>query len=222
MSVARLATASWAYPIGMMRNPKDGKWIAVECSEVSGTPRAVKPPYGVALRGTYWVGIFRNPALLRSARLSRDPRSVRLVAPDHPYAEVYDMPLLTALFKVDPRGHWWQSKGGALERVATAYEAIHPNDLPKPGWKLVTEAEARRIVARRRVTVDGPRSELDEAAAIQAAFTKRERARDRVEKAKAMVARWSRRRTIATTRIEAWKKRLRAAERVWAKLEGQR
>lgn len=58
---------------------------------------------------------------------------------------------------------WWLSARGAMERVATAYEELHPEHTPGKGWRLALPEEVEALVASRRQGLLRLESETEEA-----------------------------------------------------------
>lgn len=109
---------------------------------------------------------------------------------------------------------WWVNADGVLERVATKYEAMHPEVHARDGWELRSAAEVAQLIDQRRA---GPKpagvSILDEEHAARQKERRRASKEKKVEKLTADVKRWERRKALAHTKVKKLTRQLSAAKR---------
>lgn len=117
-----------------------------------------------------------------------------------------------AITTTDPDGCWWVGSTGALERPVTVYERHNVGTIKVPtGWRIADHEEVVSILKKRRETPNAltPVSDLDR----EEHERKARAVTDRIEHARAMLAKASTRRKRAQTIEKKWARRVAALER---------
>lgn len=123
----------------------------------------------------------------------------------------------------DPRGRWWRSSGGALERVLTRLEAVMLVP-PRAGWEVdegwVASGEYKkgapaRAELRSEMLEEGERARAGSARARAA--EKMKRLETRVSEARENIKKYERRQKLAATLVSKWTRKLAQRERALAK-----
>ena len=124
----------------------------------------------------------------------------------------------------DPKGRWWRSSGGALERALTRLEGamLVP---PRAGWTVVEDAWTASGEYKKGAPVRAElRSEMLEAGERERAETekaravaKMERLETRAAEARENIKKYERRQKLAATLVSKWTRKLAQRERALSK-----
>ncbi len=151
-----------------------------------------------------------------SVRFLGDTKLIAAHDLEAPHCE--GMPRMPLLKSLRTNSHfWWVNASGAIERIATEYEARLPDLPPNEGWHLVhTEGVSSLIAyAKKLPTTGGERAETDterdERERREAA--KKKRHAQKLATAQSMVQRYERRIKLDTTLLKKWRRRVNRMEK---------